>query len=509
MSELFDRLFIFEMANNHMGDVEHGIEIISLLTEIAKKYPFKFAVKFQYRNLDTFIHPDFKTRMDIKYVKRFTETKLKEEDFLRMKNFAEKNGFITMCTPFDEFSVSKVEEHGFDILKIASCSLTDWPLLERIGETSLPVIASTAGAGIEEIDKAVSFYKHRERELCLMHCVGAYPTEDECLELNQIPFFKERYSDIVIGYSTHERPDNLGSIKMAVAMGAQVFERHVGVPTEKYPINGYSSTPEQIDKWLDAALQAYKMCGVKGKRREISEKERSDLNGLKRGVFAKIDIKSEEELKDENIFYAIPCEEGQVLANDISKYSKFILRSDISCGERINTNDVEIVNMRGRILEIITQLNVLLKKSRIHLKNRLDLELSHHYGIDQFYKTGCSMINCINREYCKKIIMLLPGQENPMHSHKKKEETFHILYGDIELNLDGKILNFHAGELVVVERGVKHSFRSQAGAVFEEISTTHYKDDSYYDDKMIMENENRKTEMTFWADWLTGELDQC
>lgn len=75
---------------------------------------------------------------------------LAEVDFLQMKDELHKLGFLSICTPFDEKSVDMVEKHGFEIIKIASCSLTDWPLLERIAATGLPLIASTAGATIEE-----------------------------------------------------------------------------------------------------------------------------------------------------------------------------------------------------------------------------------------------------------------------------------------------------------------------------------------------------------------------
>ena len=68
-------LIIFEMANNHMGSVDHGKKIINSLKEQAKFFDFDFAVKFQYRVLDTFIHPEYKDRMDLKFVKRFSETR--------------------------------------------------------------------------------------------------------------------------------------------------------------------------------------------------------------------------------------------------------------------------------------------------------------------------------------------------------------------------------------------------------------------------------------------------
>ena len=65
-------LFILEIANNHMGDVEHGIHLIQTFGNVCKKYPFNFGFKLQYRELDTFIHPEMRNRHDLKYVKRFS-----------------------------------------------------------------------------------------------------------------------------------------------------------------------------------------------------------------------------------------------------------------------------------------------------------------------------------------------------------------------------------------------------------------------------------------------------
>ena len=290
---LFEKpLFTFEMANNHQGDVEHGRRIIRELKKVTEKYEneFDFAVKFQYRDLDSFIHPDYKERTDIKNVKRFQETRLTTDEFLELKKEAEALGMYTMCTPFDEVSVKRVVEQGYDVIKIASCSFTDWPLLEEIAKTELPVIASAAGSDMADIDRVVSFFRHRQIKLALMHCIAEYPTPDEHLEMNQIALYKNRYPDMYIGFSTHESPDNMEPIKIAVAKGAQIFEKHVGVSTDTVSLNGYSATPEQVGNWLEAAMQAYRMCGVAGKRYEPSEKEKADLLALQRGVFANRDL---------------------------------------------------------------------------------------------------------------------------------------------------------------------------------------------------------------------------
>ena len=502
-NKYFDNLFIFEMANNHMGDVEHGLRIINEFYNTCKGFgDFNFAFKLQYRDLDTFIHPDYKNRTDFKYVKRFQETRLSKEQLKALKDEIKRLGFVSICTPFDENSIDLIEEHDFDIIKIASCSFTDWPLLERIAKTDKPIIASTAGALLEDIDKVVSFFEHRDKHFCIMHCVGEYPTNKKNLQLNQIDLLKKRYPNIPIGYSTHETPDNTDAIKIAIAKGANVFERHIGIKTEKYDINAYSSTIDHISAWLNAARETFDMSGISEKRFDGTEKERADLRGLQRGVFANRDIKKNERIDLSNTFFAIPNFEGQVVVNEMSKYTEFIATRDIIANEPIMFKDVSSKNLRSNVLEIINQLKPILIESKIILPDKLEMELSHHYGIERFKDWGAAIINCINREYCKKLIILLPGQKHPIHYHKTKEETFHVLYGDVTVNLNGKEKEHKAGDMVIVERGVKHNFSSGKGAIFEEISTTHYKDDSFYDDVTVINNKNRKTALTFWSDWL-------
>ena len=150
-----NKFYVLEMANNHMGNVNHGIKIIKEFAKVTKKYPFNFGFKLQYRDLDTFIHKNLKNRDDIKYIKRFKETKLKENDLKKIISTIKKNKFVPVCTPFDEKSVDKIVKHNFEIIKIASCSFTDWPLIEKIASANKPVIASTAGATLEDIEKVV------------------------------------------------------------------------------------------------------------------------------------------------------------------------------------------------------------------------------------------------------------------------------------------------------------------------------------------------------------------
>lgn len=498
-------LFIFEMANNHMGDVKFGLRIIKEIHEACQDFVkkgggkgWKFAFKFQYRDLDTFIHPDYKKRMDLKYIKRFSETQLPEKNFLALKKEVEKRGFISICTPFDERSVERVMAYDFDIIKIASASFNDWPLLEKIVKQDKPIIASTGGVKLEDIDKVVSFLQHRSKKFAIMHCIGQYPVPPDQLQFNQITLLKERYPEVTIGFSTHEAPDNFEAVKIAVAKGAGIFEKHVGIKNEKYSLNAYSATPEQVRQWLDAAQQAYLMCGVVGQRYASSPAEQADIRQFQRGVFAARDIKSKENIGPKDVFFAFPNQAGQILANDLSKYTIYTAKKAFKKNEPIMLNKIQKTETREKVLAAVTKINQLLRQANIPVSSKWDFELSHHYGLDKFYEVGASLASCINREYCKKLIIVLPGQKHPMHFHKIKEETFNVLYGDVKFNLNGKVVEGKAGDIITVERGVLHDFSSQGGCVFEEISTTHVPGDSYYEDKNILKNNNRKTALTYW-----------
>src|SRR5688572_11325378 len=101
MTRSHDPLFIFEMANNHQGQLKHGLRIIDEVAKIAQKFQIRASVKLQYRDLETFIHPDFQ-RSSHKHIKRFLSTALTKEEFKTLVVATKDSGLISICTPFDE-----------------------------------------------------------------------------------------------------------------------------------------------------------------------------------------------------------------------------------------------------------------------------------------------------------------------------------------------------------------------------------------------------------------------
>jgi len=202
--DIFDELFVLELANNHWGSLERGLKIITDFSRIVRFNNVRASIKLQFRDVDNFIHRDFRDRTDIRYIKKTLDTKMTEDDYATLVKAVRQSGCIPMATPFDEKSVNLCVELGIPIIKIASSDLNDWFLIEKIADTRKPVIVSTGGSSLKDIDDLVIFFENRNVPLAINHCVSLYPSEDSELEMNQIDYLKNRYPNHVIGFSTHE-----------------------------------------------------------------------------------------------------------------------------------------------------------------------------------------------------------------------------------------------------------------------------------------------------------------
>ena len=249
MKHLFSDLFIFEMANNHQGSLAHGLQIVRAMGAIARRHGINAGVKMQYRDLDTFIHPQYRERTDLPHIPRFLNTRLDEGEFRVLADAIRDEGMVTVCTPFDESSVETAVGHDVQILKVASCSADDWPLLEAVAAANKPVVVSTGGLSLRDIDSLARFLSHQGVDYALLHCVAMYPSPHHALQLNFLSRLIRRYPDVPIGYSGHEAPGDTDVVKMAVAKGASILERHVGIPCDDAPLNAYSLAPDQADAY--------------------------------------------------------------------------------------------------------------------------------------------------------------------------------------------------------------------------------------------------------------------
>ena len=184
-----------------------------------------------------------------------------------------------------------------------------------------------------------------------------------------------------------------------------------------------------------------------------------------------------------------------MLSNDLSKFNDIHIKKGIKKDEAIFYNQVKVNNTRPEIEKIRDIIRDDLIGNNISIPQSIDLEVSHHYGIENFSEYGTCMLTLVNKDYCKKILYQFPNQKHPEHYHKIKEETFIILVGSLNVTVEEKYYELNKGDILTIERGEKHSFESTTGAIFEEISTEHLSDDSYYTDEKIQNNLNRKSKI--------------
>jgi N-acetylneuraminate synthase len=338
--DIFEDLFVLEVANNHWGSVERGLKIITDFSRVVRFNNVRAAMKLQFRDVDRFIHRDFRDRTDIRYIKKTLDTQMSAEDYGTLVEATRKAGCVTMASPFDEASVELCQELGVQILKIASSDLNDWMLIEKIATARKPVIVSTGGSSLKDIDDLVTFFEHRNIPLAINHCVSLYPSENADLQLNQVDFLIRRYPNHTIGFSTHEYHDWTTSITLAYAKGARTFERHIDIDDGGIPVSPYCSLPENIDTWFKAWHAAREMCGPPGEAWKVSSRAEIEyLDALVRGVYAARPIRAGQALQDDDVYLAIPLQKGQISCRELMR-GEVVMR-DVAPDEPIRIEDID------------------------------------------------------------------------------------------------------------------------------------------------------------------------
>ena len=318
-TSIFDDLFVLELANNHWGKLDRGMKIIRDFAQVVRTEGVKASIKLQFRDVDSFVHADFRDRDDVRYIKKTLDTHLPWDSLRDMVEAVRAEGMLTMVTPFDETSVDKCVEFGVDVLKIASSDIRDKTLLRRMAAAGKPVVASSGGASEQHIDELVSYFTSRDVPFALNHCVSIYPSDDSELELNQIDYLRARYPGITIGLSTHEHRDWHDSVMIAYAKGARTFERHIDIDHEGVPVSAYCTQPHQAATWFKAFKKAREMCGgAPHLRRDVPEKEVRYLDALVRGAYARRDLPAGHVLTDDDVFLAVPLLKGQISTREFS-----------------------------------------------------------------------------------------------------------------------------------------------------------------------------------------------
>jgi hypothetical protein len=121
-NEIFEDLFVLEMASNHQGSLDRGLQIISKFSKVVRFNNVRTAIKLQFRDIDNFVHKDFIGRDDIRYVKRLSDTKMSKEDF--QKSIQDKyDYYLSIIAILNKIETNKMLKYNNEKYKLGASFL--------------------------------------------------------------------------------------------------------------------------------------------------------------------------------------------------------------------------------------------------------------------------------------------------------------------------------------------------------------------------------------------------
>ena len=212
-------------------------------------------------------------------------------------HYARKIGITIFSTPFDENAVDVLEKLNCPMYKIASFEMTDLPLIKKVASTKKPIIISTGMASIKEIEETFNFAKlHGSSDITLLYCISNYPAKDKDFNMSNIKILKEKFN-CRVGFSDHSKNNNIANI--AVALGAEVIEKHIALEKQKNGLDiEFSLKGSEIKEFSKAIKQTY---SIVGQNKFLRFKSESSSKKLRRSIFAVQDISKGEVFTKKNI----------------------------------------------------------------------------------------------------------------------------------------------------------------------------------------------------------------
>ncbi|MBO8173591.1 MAG: N-acetylneuraminate synthase family protein [Bacillaceae bacterium] len=149
------------------------------------------------------------------------------DEYKELSEYCADLGVEFLSTPFDLQSADYLYDL-MSVYKISSSDLNNLPFVEYQAKKGKPILLSVGASNEGEIDRTIAVIrKHNNAPIVLFHCILEYPTPFEHANLNRIVTLREKYPDLIIGYSDHTKPDEGADvIKTAYNLGALVIEKH-------------------------------------------------------------------------------------------------------------------------------------------------------------------------------------------------------------------------------------------------------------------------------------------
>jgi len=217
---------IAEIGHNHMGDINLAKKMIG-----EAKIAGASAVKLQKRDNKSLYVTSFynepynhKNSFGKTYGAHREALEFNFQQYKTLFDYAKSINIDFFATAFDLPSLEFLEKLDLPLYKIASADILNLPFQIEIAKTKKPIILSTGGATLKDVEIAVENITKYNKNLSILQCTASYPADWKDMNLRVIETYKKKFKNYVIGLSDHEAGIQAASI--AFMLGARIFEKH-------------------------------------------------------------------------------------------------------------------------------------------------------------------------------------------------------------------------------------------------------------------------------------------
>tara|TARA_B100000963_G_scaffold361533_1_gene397496 strand:+ start:3502 stop:4344 length:843 start_codon:yes stop_codon:yes gene_type:complete len=273
---------ISEIGINHNGDIDLAKKMI----EESKKAGADL-VKFQKRDIDLVYSKEVLNQFrESPWGNTNRQQKIglefEEKEYDEIDKFCKQIQIKWFASAWDLNSLSFLKKYDLKYNKIASAMIVDKSFLEKVAEQKKYTFISTGMSTMQNIKDAVDIFRKKNCEFELMHCISAYPFEDDRASLNLINVLKKEFN-CDVGYSGHEK-GGLAISCAAAALGISSLERHFTVDRTMYgsdqsaslTVKGFKDLVSSVRK-IEKALRGQGTKDILDIEKPVAEKLRAHI----------------------------------------------------------------------------------------------------------------------------------------------------------------------------------------------------------------------------------------
>lgn len=321
---------IAEAGSNHNGDLDLALDLVDEAAAAGAD-----AVKFQTFRKERL----YAAQPGDDPYESFADLEMPYEWIPRLRDRCAERGVDFLSTPFDERSARELEPH-VPAFKVASPTLSHHPLLETLASTGRPLIVSTGAHDMREVEAAVDVLRDAGAdELVLLHCVSAYPTPLDDINVRVVETLRDAF-DVPVGLSDHTE-DPRTAPAAAVALGGCVIEKHLTLDsTMEGPDHAMSVEPDGLATLVDAVRDTHRALGSPEKR--VLDAERGVHETARRAVHATAALSAGERIAPDDVAVLRSGERDPGV--DPSRYEAVVgsrATRDLEVGEGVGEDDFE------------------------------------------------------------------------------------------------------------------------------------------------------------------------